>query len=89
VKIFSFEKYRAKYTEYRYRRYVLKNVPLSVTLLLFFAKYQYRYMGVGSGGQGGRGHGTNIVDRGLKVLYFGLFLLFFGLFSVAPLEEAK
>jgi len=30
-------------------------------------------------------HGTNIVDRGLKVLFFGVFLLFFGLFSVAPL----
>jgi len=35
-------------------------------------------------------HGTNIVDIGLKVLFFGVFLLFFGLFSVAPssLEEA-
>jgi len=49
-------------------------------------------MGVGSGGQGGGGvvhpwifiHGTNVVDRGLKVLFFGQFLLFFGLFSVAP-----
>jgi len=36
-------------------------------------------MGVGSGGQGSRGppwifkHGTNIVDRGLKVLFFGIF----------------
>jgi len=36
-------------------------------------------MGVGSGGQGGRApprifkHGINIVDRGLKVLFFGLF----------------
>jgi len=29
-------------------------------------------------------HGTNIVDRGLKVLFFGLSLLFFGLFSVGP-----
>jgi len=36
-------------------------------------------------------HGTNIVDRGLKVLFFGVFKLFFGayqlffgLFSVAP-----
>jgi len=27
-------------------------------------------------------HGTNIIDRGLKVLFFGHFLLFFGLFSV-------
>jgi len=27
-------------------------------------------------------HGTNIVNRGLKVLFFGLFLLFFGLFSI-------
>jgi len=46
-------------------------------------------MGVGSGGQGGAvplpwifKHGTNIVDRGLKVLFFGLFLLFF--FPLAP-----
>jgi len=37
-------------------------------------------MGVGSGGQGGREpplwifkRGTNIADRGLKVLFFGLF----------------
>jgi len=41
--------------------------------------------GVGSRGGGFRGpswifiHGTNIVDRGLKVLFFGLFLLVFGL----------
>jgi len=28
-------------------------------------------------------HGTDIVDRGLIVLFFGLFLLFFGRFSVA------
>jgi len=36
-------------------------------------------------------HGTNIVDRGLKVLFIGLFLLFFGHFFVAfpLLEEAK
>jgi len=38
-------------------------------------------MGVGSGGQGGHGpwifkHGTNIVNRGLKVLFFGLFCYF-------------
>jgi len=39
-------------------------------------------MGVGSGGQEGHGppwifiHGTNIVDRGLKVLFFGLFFRF-------------
>jgi len=45
------------------------------------------------GGQGGRDpswifiHGTNIVDRGLKVLFFGPFLLIFGIFSVAPLLE--
>jgi len=52
-------------------------------------------MGVGSGGQGVPCppppwifiHGTNIVDRGLKVLFFGLFLLFFGLFAVAPPPE--
>jgi len=31
-------------------------------------------------------HGTDIVDRGLIVLFFGLFLLFFDLFSVAPLS---
>jgi len=61
-------------------------------------------MGVSSGGMGAvHGlwifiHGTNIVDRGLKVLFFGVFcyfsvatspgrgliVLFFGLFSVAP-----
>jgi len=58
-------------------------------------------MGVGIGGQGGRG--TDIIDRDLIVLFFGLFsvgspygrglivlfrsfLLFFGLFSIAPLE---
>jgi len=54
-------------------------------------------MGVGSGGQGGMAspgffvHGTNTVDRGLKVL-----LLFFGVFfplpppppPPPPLEEA-
>jgi len=35
-------------------------------------------------------HGTNIVDGGLKVLFFGPFLLFFDLFSVGPpMEEAK
>jgi len=47
-------------------------------------------MGVGSGEQGALPpwifkHGTNIVDRGLKVVFFDLFLLFFGLFSVGPL----
>jgi len=49
-------------------------------------------MGVGSGGREGEGpwtpwifiHGTNIVDRSLKVIFFGVFLLFFDLFSVAP-----
>jgi len=46
-------------------------------------------MGDDSGGQGVRGppwiiiHGTNIVDRGLKVLFFDVFLLFFGIFYVA------
>jgi len=47
-------------------------------------------MDVGSGGQGGRAppwvfkHGTNIVERCLKVLFFGLF------FPLAfPLEETK
>jgi len=46
-------------------------------------------MGVGSGRQRGCGpltldfiHGTDIVDRGLIVLFFGLFLLFFSLFFV-------
>jgi len=37
-------------------------------------------------------HGTNIVDRGLKVPFFGLFLLFFVIFFRCPppfLEEAK
>jgi len=53
-------------------------------------------MGVGSGGQGGRApfwifkHGTNVIDRGLKVLFFGVFLVFFGVFIryPTPLEEA-
>jgi len=46
-------------------------------------------MGVGSGGQGGRGplwifkHCTNIVDRGLKVLFSAFFPL------PPPLKEAK
>jgi len=29
-------------------------------------------------------HGTNIVDRGLKALFFGVFLLLFGLFFRCP-----
>jgi len=49
-------------------------------------------MGVGSGGRGaGRPcppwifiDGTDIVDRGLKVLLFSICLLFFGLFTVIP-----
>jgi len=54
-------------------------------------------MGVSSGGQGGGGrapwifkYGTNIVDRGLKVLFFSFFvfefsfLIFFGLFRCLP-----
>jgi len=47
-------------------------------------------MGVGSGKQESRGpfwifiHNTDIVDRGLKVLFFSLCLLFCGLFSVGP-----
>jgi len=50
-------------------------------------------MGVGSGEQWEPWppwifkHGTNIVNRRLKVLFFGLFLLFFGLFSAAPLKR--
>jgi len=36
----------------------------------------------------GRG-GTNIVDRGLKVLFFGLFCYFSVFFPLDPLEEAK
>jgi len=46
-------------------------------------------MGVGRGGKGRPCppwifiHGTNIVDKGLKVL----FLLFFGLFSAGPPER--
>jgi len=52
-------------------------------------------MGVGIGGQGGRGrpwifkHGTNIVDRGLKVLFSAFFYIFRSFFPLAPLEEAK
>jgi len=46
-------------------------------------------MGVGSGGRGRTPswifiHGTDIVDRGLIVLFFDLFLPFFDLFSVGP-----
>jgi len=43
-------------------------------------------MGVGSGVQGSHGlpwifkHSTNVVDRGLKVLFFGLFCYFIGIF---------
>jgi len=34
-------------------------------------------------------HGTNIVDRGLIVLFFVFLAIFFGLFSIASsLEEA-
>jgi len=43
-------------------------------------------MGVGSWGQGATWiliHGTGVVDRSLKVLFFGLFLLFLIFFSVA------
>jgi len=29
-------------------------------------------------------HGSNIVDRDIKVLFFGVILLFFGLFLVPP-----
>jgi len=53
-------------------------------------------VGIGNGGQEGHAsprifkHGTNTVDRGLKVLFFGSFLLFFGFFFVgSSLEEAK
>jgi len=41
-------------------------------------------------GAGGRGppwifkHGTNIVDRGLNVLFFGLFCYFSDVFPLAP-----
>jgi len=44
-------------------------------------------MGVGSGGPCTPWifkHGTNIVNRGLKVLFFGLFSV-----APSPLEEAK
>jgi len=46
-------------------------------------------MGVGIGGRGPWPlwiftHGTNIVDKGLKVLFFGLCLLIFGLFFRWP-----
>jgi len=47
-------------------------------------------------GGGGRGpqwifkHGTNIVDRGLEVLFFSLFCYFSVFFPLpSPLEEAK
>jgi len=48
-------------------------------------------MGVGNGGQGKRAHplqifvhGTNIIDKSSKVLFFGVFSLFFGLFFPLP-----
>jgi len=50
-------------------------------------------MGVRSGGTGVCGlswifiHGTDIVDSGLKVLFFGLFCYFSLFFSVAPLRR--
>jgi len=56
-------------------------------------------MGCGHGrrqrGAGGRAppwifkYGTNIVDRGLKVLFFDLFLLFFDLFFIWPPPPGK
>jgi len=58
-------------------------------------------MGVGSGGQGGHAlpwifiHGTNIVNKGLKVLFsaffaiFRYFLLIFSLFPLAPSPLGK
>jgi len=48
-------------------------------------------MGVGSGEQGGRVppwifiHGTNVVDKGLKVLFFGVFYYFSVFFPLPPL----
>jgi len=51
-------------------------------------------MGVGSGGQGAVPHpwifkhGTNIGDKGLKVLFSAFFRSFFPLLPL-PLEEAK
>jgi len=48
-------------------------------------------MGVGTGGQKSRGHpwifmhGTNLVDRGLKGLFFGLFWYFPVFFPLASL----
>jgi len=63
-------------------------------VLPFGLDFSIAAMGVGSRGKGSHGpnwifiHGTDIVDRGLKVLFFGLFLLFFGLFSVGPPQEA-
>jgi len=52
-------------------------------------------MGVNSGGQGAVApwifkHDTNIIDRGLKELFFGLFFYLSVFFSVPPsLVEAK
>jgi len=54
-----------------------------------FVEKKVRYQGTWASvaeGRGGRAppwifkHGTNIVDRGLKVLFFGLFSVFFPLF---------
>jgi len=54
-------------------------------------------MGVGSRGQEGCApppqifkHGTNIVDKGLKVLFFGLFCYFRAFFPLSlPVKETK
>jgi len=57
--------------------------------LLLFAFSICTSMGVGSGGQGGHGplwiflHGTDIVDRGL-IMLFSVFFAIFRSFSVAP-----
>jgi len=46
-------------------------------------------VGNGEGGQGGRAsldfiHGTDIVDKGLIILFFGIFAIFGSFASVAP-----
>jgi len=63
----------------------------TITIYIINFDWYISIMGVGSGGAGGPWppwifmHGTNIVDRGLKVLFFGLFCHFSVFFCWSPL----
>jgi len=64
-----------------------KKNEVKITLVLKKGKSKNKRLNTWASAAGGRGrapllprifkHGTNIVDRGSKVLFFGLFLLFF------------